>query len=187
MSSGHSLPFRDRPCLSWCFRWGSVLLSVSTAPPFFTQSIWHRASLASTMLLRLPKMSSHFQPLLTLIHALVDTSGSYTVSPFRLLLLHVTPLGPTLLHASVMRLNLLSKLHIKDSVTWFSIRNCKFVASIESHGYIDSTPPPTPPHSICLSVSLSLSPFTVMEYFIDILGVWGSAMTLQLFHPFKMH
>ena len=34
--------------------------------------------------------------------------------------------------------------------------------------------------------SMSLSPFTVMEYYIDILGVWGRAMTLQLFYPFQM-
>lgn len=39
-------------------------------------------------------------------------------------------------------------------------------------------------HSLC---SLALSPFTVMEYFIDILGVGGRAMTLQLFYPFQMH
>lgn len=45
--------------------------------------------------------------------------------------------------------------------------------------------------SICLlphsPLSVSLSPFTVMEYFIDILGVWDRAMTVQLFYPFQMH
>lgn len=40
------------------------------------------------------------------------------------------------------------------------------------------------PLYLSCSHSLSLSPFTVMEYFIDILGVWDRAMTLQLFYPF---
>ena len=74
---------------------------------------------------------------------------------------------------------------IKDLVTWFSKRNCEIVVLIESHGYIDLILPP--PLHLSPFPSLSLFPFTVMEYFIDILGVWGRAMTLQLFHPFEMH
>ncbi len=73
---------------------------------------------------------------------------------------------------------------VKDCVTWLSIRNCEVVVLIESQGYIDLIHSSL---SICLPSSLSLSPFTVMEYFIDILGVWGRAMTPQLFHPFERH
>lgn len=63
----------------------------------------------------------------------------------------------------------------------FSMRNCEIVASTGSYGYVDLiiffpfhlSPFPSP------LLSVSLSPFTVMEYFIDILGVWGRAMTPQ--------
>lgn len=78
-----------------------------------------------------------------------------------------------------------------NSASWgfcylvLSIRKCEILFLIESHRYIDLILS-FPFVSLPLS-SLSLSPFIVMGYFIDILGVWDRAMTLQLCYPFEMH